>query len=64
MKCKRGCVKSCCAIFLWANFITKVRRKGLREEAVGREVLNSSVRIVDKIYEAGGYGLSGPWYLR
>lgn len=23
------------------------------------EVLNSSVRIVDKIYEAGGYGLSG-----
>lgn len=50
-----------CAIFLGTNFIEEVRRRaeeGGREE--GREVLNSSVRIVDKIYEAGGYGLSGP----
>lgn len=50
-----------CAIFLRTNFIEEVRRwagEGGREAS--REVLNSSVRIVDKIYEAGGYGLSGP----
>ncbi|KYQ48036.1 hypothetical protein ALC60_12996 [Trachymyrmex zeteki] len=51
----------CCAIFLRTNFIEEVRRRAGEEgREEGREVLNSSVRIVDKIYEAGGYGLSGP----
>ncbi|KYN36030.1 hypothetical protein ALC56_09566 [Trachymyrmex septentrionalis] len=50
-----------CAIFLRTNFIEEVRRRAGEEgREEGREVLNSSVRIVDKIYEAGGYGLSGP----
>ncbi|KYM79973.1 hypothetical protein ALC53_09499 [Atta colombica] len=43
------------------NFIEEVRRRVSEEgREERREVLNSSVRIVDKIYEAGGYGLSGP----
>lgn len=40
-------------MFLRANFIEEVPR------VCREEVLNSSVRIVDKIYEAEGYGLSG-----
>ncbi|EZA58949.1 hypothetical protein X777_16908 [Ooceraea biroi] len=43
-----------------ATFAKEKSRRGSGAEEAGREVLNSSVRIVDKIYEAGGYGLSGP----
>lgn len=58
----------CAEIFLGANFIEEVRRRGwCRRNGDGgrgkRAVLNSLVRIVDKIYEAGGlqvkWALSG-----